>query len=119
MESASGWIGEGNLDDPPDQLALGELELFGIPVTDSGFRITDFSYDVTSDRFRFTWGSLPDEVYSLRWSTDMENWENALATSIPSEGETTSFPPEDDLQLSENPSPEASRIFFRIEIEDN
>lgn len=114
MESASGWVGQGNPGDPTAALALGELELFGVPGSTAPFIITDYVYDVENDTFRFTWNSQPGKEYSVRYSEDLKNWDNDIVNSVTSDGGSTTYPPI-NLPGADNPLPGARRIFFRIQ----
>ena len=114
MQSASGWVGQGNPGDPATALALGELELFGIPGSTAPFEITESVYNVENDTFRFTWNSQPGKIYSLYYSTDLINWERNIDDSILSGGESTTFPPVEQPAAA-NPVVDFSKIFFRVE----
>jgi len=77
-------------------------------------QITRFVYDKDSDTFRFTWTSRETKSYSLFFSTSLTDFGSDIDDGIPSQGETTTFPPLDEPALA-NPSPGIERIFFRVE----
>ncbi|YCM42807.1 hypothetical protein V2O64_15980 [Verrucomicrobiaceae bacterium 227] len=114
MESAAGWVGTGNPGDPTSALALGELELFGVPGSATSLAITEIDYDQSGDNLRFTWNSSPGRTYSLKWSVDMINWDNDINDSIGSAGESTTFPALGQPGVV-NPLPGEKRLFFRVE----
>ncbi|CAN5462847.1 hypothetical protein BH23VER1_BH23VER1_22800 [soil metagenome] len=73
------------------------------------FRITDIVYDEDADQFTLTWLSEDGATYDITWSTDLEEFADTAATGIEGEAGTTTFGPFD------NPSPDAERLFLRIE----
>ncbi|MFT6863825.1 MAG: hypothetical protein ACJAVK_002387, partial [Akkermansiaceae bacterium] len=70
--------------------------------------ITDIDFDSESDTVSITWTSEPGRTYGLFYSQDLRDWGSDIEDSIPSQGDTTVF----EFQ---NPIPEATKIFFRVE----
>ena len=72
------------------------------------FRITEIIYNETTDRFTLTWNSINNRLYSVFWGTDLSSLDEEENDGVPSTGESTSYGP------FPNPSPGATRIFFRV-----
>ena len=74
-------------------------------------RITNFTFDPDTNQASLTWTSIPNVVYSIRYSFDLKGFEPDIADSIPgSPGDETTFPFTLPNDLIGRP-----RIFFRVE----
>jgi hypothetical protein len=74
-----------------------------------GLVITSFDYDQQNDRITLTFSSVPGRVYNVFWSTDLQDFSNELIDGVPATGTSTTVGP------IANPSPGASKLFFRVE----
>lgn len=76
------------------------------------FRITSIEYSPGDENLTLTWDSKPGEIYTIKYSRDMSNWDADLDDGIEADaGETTSA--SFDLVLAGLGG--AGRVFFRIE----
>lgn len=78
------------------------------------FAITEIIYDPVADTITLTWNSRPGELYSLRFTTDLGDWDADLDDGIPADaGETTTK----TIDLSGTNLADATRAFFRVQVE--
>ena len=103
---------------PPDETgnhtAIDNLSINGTVVSGFSFAITEIGYDPDADTITLTWNSRPGEVYSLRFTTDLSNWDADLDDGVPADaGETTTK----TIDLSGTSLVDATRAFFRVQVE--
>ena len=81
---------------PDAALGLGPLE------------ITAINYNQVNDTILLTFSSRVGRNYKINWSPDLLDFSGEVSGSVPSAGEVTTFGP------FANPSPEATRLFFKV-----
>jgi len=94
-------------------LVDGTIESFSLstcPASSVPFAITEIDYSSADDRVTLTWNSREGEIYSVKYSRDMTNWDSDLDDGVeadPGEMTTMSF----DIAGLER----SERVYFRVE----
>jgi hypothetical protein len=100
-------------------VALAASEVDPFPISREPLRIVEVLYNQGDDGFRITWTSSPSSDYGLFFSDDGANWDADVNDSIPSQGETTTYPTPGDAEFPTgffpNPTPGAPVILFRAQ----
>lgn len=101
-------------DETGNHTAIDNLSINGTVVSGFAFAITEIIYDPDADSITLTWNSRPGELYSLRFTTDLGDWDADLDDGIPADaGETTTK----TIDLSGTILADAARAFFRVQVE--
>ncbi len=89
-----------------------ELNITGTP--SGSLRITKVEYTADPATVELTWNSIPNATYTVRYTTDLSNWNSDLDDSIEADdGDSTTR----SFDLSENGLDDETRLFFRVEVE--
>lgn len=77
--------------------------------------ITDIAYSFADDEVMLTWASRPDELYTIKYSRDLIDWDVDLEDSVPADvgGNQTTR----SYDLTAFGLVDAERVFFRVEKE--
>lgn len=93
--------------------AIDNLSINGEVGGGAGLQITEIVFDPTADTLSLSWNSSPGQVYAVKYSTDLENWDADLDDGIAAEdGETTTV----EFDLSESGALDLAKAFFRVEV---
>lgn len=126
INDVNNWLGRSNF--TGDGYLNGELNEFRIydgamndlaaagsfaagPEAALGFgslEITDVIYNKVNDTISLTFASRSGRNYKINWSGDLADFIGEVSSNVPSGGAVTTFGP------FANPSPGASRLFFRV-----
>lgn len=91
----------------------GRIESFSLSdstAPTSQLTITNISYSADSRMVTLTWTSSPGEIFAVKYSDDMTNWDNELEDSIDAEDGSITTMTFDITELSAD-----NKLFFRVE----
>ena len=94
--------------------AIDNLSINGEVGGGVGLQVTEIVFNPVADTLTLTWNSSPGQVYAVKYSTDLENWDADLDDGIDADdGTTTSV----EFNLSEAGLQDLPRAFFRVEVQ--
>jgi len=110
------WTG---LTSPTLQLRVvrvgGNCGIHGIQIISSEagtpLEITDIEYDEENNMVTLTWNSVPEVIYAIDVSTDLQSWPGDVDDSVESDGETTT-------RTFAGPPEGTERVYYRVRVSE-